>query len=119
MHKQLRRCALSDRDGCCMKTGEQLTDEHTDVTVDNENLEDLYELSPMQQGMFFHSLYAPGSGVYFEQSLLTIEGELDHAAFQRAWQCVVARHSILRTAVLWQGLEKPVQVVYRQLEFEI
>jgi surfactin family lipopeptide synthetase C len=96
--------------------GEQLTNEHT---VGSENLEDLYELSPMQQGMFFHSLYAPASGVYFEQSLLTIEGELDHDAFQRAWQRVVARHSILRTAVLWQGLEKPVQVVYRQLEFEI
>ena len=101
------------------KIDEQPTNKDVHTTPGQENLEDLYELSPMQQGMFFHSLYAPGSGVYLEQSLLTIEGELDHAAFQRAWQRAVDRHSILRTAVLWEGLEKPVQVVYRQLEFEI
>ena len=101
------------------KIDEQPTNKDVHITPGQENLEDLYELSPMQQGMFFHSLYAPGSGVYLEQSLLTIEGELDHAAFQRAWQRAVDRHSILRTAVLWEGLEKPVQVVYRQLEFEI
>src|ERR1043165_5511698 len=101
------------------KIDEQPTNKDVHTTPGHENLEDLYELSPMQQGMFFHSLYAPGSGVYLEQSLLTIEGELDHATFQRAWERIVARHSILRTAVLWQGLEKPVQVVYRQLEFEI
>src|ERR1043165_626695 len=101
------------------KIDEQPPNKDVHITPGQENLEDLYELSPMQQGMFFHSLYAPGSGVYLEQSLLTIEGELDHATFQRAWERIVARHSILRTAVLWQGLEKPVQVVYRQLEFEI
>src|ERR1041385_956051 len=101
------------------KIDEQPTNKDVHITPGQENLEDLYELSPMQQGMFFHSLYAPGSGVYLEQSLLTIEGELDHAAFQRAWQQAVDRHSILPTGVLGQGLEKPVQVVYRQLEFEI
>ena len=50
-----------------------------------ENLEDLYQLSPMQQGMLFHSLYAPHGSVYFEQSLFTIKGELDVAAFEEAW----------------------------------
>ena len=83
------------------------------------NLEDLYELSPMQQGMLFHTLYSPGSGIYFEQSIFTIEGDFDPDAFKRAWRQVVTRHSILRTGFAWQGLEKPVQIVYRNIEIDI
>jgi amino acid adenylation domain-containing protein len=81
-----------------------------------ENLEDLYELSPMQHGMLFHSIYSPDSGVYFEQSLFTIKGELSLGAFEGAWQRVLNRHSILRTAFLWEDLEKPLQAVYRYVE---
>ncbi|HWF87676.1 MAG TPA: condensation domain-containing protein, partial [Pyrinomonadaceae bacterium] len=83
------------------------------------NLEDLYELSPMQQGMLFHTLYAPKLGIYFEQSIFTIEGDFDRAAFQRAWQEVVNRHPILRTGFVWDGLEKPLQFVYRNVNVEI
>jgi hypothetical protein len=84
-----------------------------------ENLEDLYQLSPMQQGMLFHTIYAPESGAYFEQTVFTIKGELDKAAFERAWQRVVKRHSILRTSFLWEDLEKPLQVVYREVSLAI
>src|SRR3954471_12604580 len=81
-----------------------------------ENLEDLYQLSPMQLGMLFHSLEAPETGVYFEQSVFTIEGPLDLSSFERAWQAVINRHSILRSAFLWQNLDSPVQVVHRHLD---
>ena len=84
-----------------------------------ENLEDLYQLSPMQQGMLFHCLFAPEQSVYFEQSLFTIKGELDVAAFAEAWERVVQRHSILRTAFLWEDLEKPLQAVYRQVDLVV
>jgi len=80
-----------------------------------ENLEDIYQLSPMQQGMLFHTLYAPESGAYFEQSLFTIKGELDAAAFERAWQQVIERHSILRTSFVWEELETAQQVVHRHV----
>ena len=83
------------------------------------NLEDLYELSPMQQGMLFHTLYAPRLGIYFEQSIFTIEGDFDRAAFQRAWQQVVNRHPILRTGFVWEGLEKPLQFVYRNVSVRV
>ena len=36
------------------------------------NVEDFYPLSPMQQGMLFHTLYSPNSGVYFEQLTCTL-----------------------------------------------
>src|SRR5437868_8251236 len=83
------------------------------------DLEDLYQLSPMQLGMLFHTLEAPESGVYLEQSVFTIEGLLDTASFERAWQTVINRHSILRSAFLWQNLDSPVQMVHRRLAVSI
>jgi amino acid adenylation domain-containing protein len=80
-----------------------------------QNLEDIYQLSPMQQGMLFHTLLAPESGAYFEQSLFTVKGELEVKSFERAWQTVVDRHSILRSSFLWEELEHPQQVVHRQV----
>jgi hypothetical protein len=84
-----------------------------------ENLEDLHQLSPMQLGMLFHTLEAPETGVYIEQSVFTIEGPLDTASFERAWQAVIDRHSILRSAFLWQNLDSPVQVVHRHLDIAV
>src|SRR5207244_19659 len=84
-----------------------------------DNLEDLYQLSPMQQGMLFHSVYAPGSGVYVSISVYAISGNLDLMAFNRSWQKVIERHAILRTSFLWEDLEKPVQVVHRRVHISI
>jgi amino acid adenylation domain-containing protein/non-ribosomal peptide synthase protein (TIGR01720 family) len=80
-----------------------------------ENIQDIYELSPMQQGLLFHTLAAPNSGVYFEQLSCTLNGNLNIPAFIQAWQQVVDRHPILRTAFYWEGLEQPFQVVYQQV----
>lgn len=82
-----------------------------------ENLEDLYELSPVQQGLLFHTLYEPQSEVYFEQFSFTLQGNLDVSAFKRAWQQVVDRHPILRTCFYWEDLDKPYQVVHKQVKF--
>ena len=87
--------------------------------MNGENIEDIYELSPMQHGLLFHTLAAPNSGVYFEQLSCTLQGNLDIAAFKRAWQKVVERHPILRTAFYWQDLDRPYQVVYRQVDLPI
>ncbi|QYX31921.1 non-ribosomal peptide synthetase [Sphaerospermopsis torques-reginae] len=81
-----------------------------------QSIEDLYELSPMQQGMLFHTLYAPESEVYFEQLLCILSGELNFSAFQKAWEQVVARHSILRSAFFWEEIEKPLQMVSKQVD---
>ncbi|KAA3661228.1 MAG: amino acid adenylation domain-containing protein, partial [Chloroflexi bacterium] len=79
-------------------------------------IEDIYPLSPMQQGMLFHALYAPETGNYHEQNTWNIEGELNVRAFQQAWQAVVNRHSALRTAFAWEELEAPLQIVYQSVE---
>ncbi len=74
-----------------------------------------YPLTPMQQGMLFHSLYAPGSGVYIEQMKIDVDEELDVPSFLRAWHDLVRRHDVLRTGFRWEGLEKPVQDVYKEI----
>jgi hypothetical protein len=80
------------------------------------NIEDIYKLSPMQQGMLFHTLYAPDSEVYREQTSCSLKGNLNVFAFQQAWGQVVQRHPILRTAFYWEELSEPLQVVQRQVE---
>lgn len=94
----------------------------SNISASKRNLEAIYPLSPMQQGMIFHTLYAPESGVYFEQIISTIQGEFDISAFDRAWQRVLDRHSILRTSFVWQGLDRMLQIVHKDvnapLEFE-
>ena len=81
-----------------------------------ENVEDIYPLSPAQQGMLFHDLYAPASGVYCVQLTFTIGGRLDVAAFRRSWQAVLDRHPAMRTAFAWEGLDQPLQVVRKQVD---
>lgn len=83
--------------------------------MNRHNIEAMYPLSPMQQGLLFHSLYAPGSGTYVVQMRCRIQGELDVASFRRSWQTVVHRHSVLRTSFLWEGLEEPLQVVHKRI----
>jgi len=80
------------------------------------SIEEIYPLSPLQKGLLFHTLYAPGAGRYFEQLTCELHGRLDEAAFAETWRLLVARHSILRTAFVWKGQREPVQVVHRTLE---
>ncbi len=74
-------------------------------------LADVYPLSPLQEGMLFHSLLAPDAGVYVVQTACRIRGDLDIQAFDRAFAALMDRHPILRTALAWEGLARPVQAV--------
>ena len=76
-----------------------------------ENVADIYPLSPIQQGMLFHALSAPNTGVYVEQYCCKLQGVLRIPEFQAAWQQVIDRQPVLRTAFLWEGLDEPLQVV--------
>jgi non-ribosomal peptide synthetase component F/thioesterase domain-containing protein/SAM-dependent methyltransferase len=78
-----------------------------------EDIEDVYPLTPMQEGMLFHTLRHPESAVYLQQVAVTYRGALDVDSLREAWQAVVDRHPALRTAFAWQRLDKPVQLVSR------
>ncbi|MFY3699389.1 amino acid adenylation domain-containing protein, partial [Achromobacter xylosoxidans] len=79
-----------------------------------DQVEDVYPLSPTQSGMLFHTLEAPGSGLYVNQLSVPVHG-LDVARLIAAWRAMVARHPVLRTAFLWQeGMTRPLQLVLRE-----
>lgn len=80
----------------------------------DENVEDIYPLTPMQQGMLFHVLLNPRSGEYITQMKWSISsGNFRHANFKAAWAMLIDRHPILRTSFIWEGLSSPVQLVHR------
>jgi len=84
-----------------------------------KNVEDMYPLSPMQQGMLFHILVAPNQGFYHEQLVSTFYCDIQLESFLRSWQKAVERHPVLRTAFVWKTLNKPVQLVHRQVTMDI
>ncbi|MDZ7401244.1 MAG: amino acid adenylation domain-containing protein [candidate division KSB1 bacterium] len=87
--------------------------------MNSNNIIDIYPLSPLQQGMLFHSIYSKGSGEYIEQLTCRFIGPLNLDAFEHAWQKLIDRHSILRTAFVWEGLDEPVQVVHDAVPFRV
>lgn len=74
-------------------------------------IEDVFPLTPVQQGMLYHSLLHPDSAHYQDQQELRLTGRIDVDAFRGAWGDVSARHPLLRGAVVWRGVPQPVHVV--------
>jgi amino acid adenylation domain-containing protein len=83
---------------------------------DERHVADAYPLSPIQQGLLFHSLLERTSKTYFVQLRIVIRGDLRVPDFHRAWQQVVDRHPVLRTSFHHQELPRPLQVVEQQVD---
>jgi tyrocidine synthetase-3 len=82
--------------------------------LDKKNIEDIFALTPMQEGMLLHYLKNPESNHYFEQLFLKISGEINLQLFKKAWDYVVLGNQMLRTFFRWKKLEKSAQVVLKQ-----
>src|ERR1700760_3622546 len=80
-----------------------------------QNVEDIYPLSPLQEGILFHVLLEPGRGAYAVHLKFTINGDFNIAAFKLAWQKVLDRHSVLRSSFVWEKVRKPLQIIRRQV----
>ena len=83
------------------------TDSRDDV------IEDIYPLTALQQGMLFHTRL--DGGEYWAQNGLLLEGVVDLGALRGAWEVVVARHAVLRSTVVWEGVAVPLAVVSRRV----
>jgi amino acid adenylation domain-containing protein len=79
-------------------------------------VEDLYPLTPVQEGMLFHTLADPEAGHYVEQFVCRLRGELDTAALEESWHRLIARHPALRSSIHWSDFDECYQVVHRETD---
>jgi amino acid adenylation domain-containing protein/non-ribosomal peptide synthase protein (TIGR01720 family) len=77
-------------------------------------IDDVYRLSPMQQGLYYHALSEPDSHAYFGQFGYGLKGELDIAKLEEAYRTLVQRHGVLRTVFRNDLAEEPLQVVLKE-----
>lgn len=84
--------------------------------VDPRRIETMYPATPVQRGLIYHSLLAPGEGVYVSHLMNQVRGRLDTAAFRQAWEETLARHEIYRAMLADVGGVEPVLVVLRSVE---
>ena len=83
------------------------------------NIQDIYPLAPLQEGILFHHLMQTEGDSYVTTLLLSFDSEARLHQFTRSLDQVIARHDILRTAVMWEGLLNPVQVVCRKAPLQL
>lgn len=115
-------------DYCCAYGKEEFTPSdftYKDLSVaqvdelsEVHDMEDLYPLSPMQEGMLFHSLLDSESEYYFEQVTYSIKGKLDVVAIENSMNSLMERYDILRTTFLHEGYDRPIQVVLKERKID-
>jgi amino acid adenylation domain-containing protein len=83
------------------------------------NIQDIYPLAPLQEGMLFHHLLQQVGDAYLTRVLMAFESRALLDRFVAAMDEAIARHDMLRTAVHWDGLKEPVQVVWRRAKLDV
>jgi amino acid adenylation domain-containing protein/non-ribosomal peptide synthase protein (TIGR01720 family) len=82
------------------------------------SIQDIYRLTPMQEGMLFHALYDLSSAAYFRQTSFRFKGELERVIVERSLLDLVERYEILRTAFVHEDSAVPLQIVLREAKID-
>ncbi|MDW6002056.1 non-ribosomal peptide synthetase [Vibrio mangrovi] len=89
------------------------------VTGGTANIQDIYPLAPLQEGILYHHILQKDSDPYITPVILTFEQKSRMTHFLTALQAVIQRHDILRTGIVWDGLREAQQVVWRDAPLSV
>ena len=116
---------------CCSLLGRELTPSdftYPGLTIDQVEqleqkyrpypIEDIYTLSPLQEGMLFQWIYEQDSPAYFLQTSYRLHGELDIPLVKESYSRLLRRHQALRALFVHQGVERPIQVILKDKEID-
>ena len=84
------------------------------LMLKKSDIKDIYILSPMQQGMLFHSIIDDNASVYFEQANFSIKGYVDISLFEKSFNYIIEKYDPLRTVFLYEKVNQPLQVVLKK-----
>jgi amino acid adenylation domain-containing protein/non-ribosomal peptide synthase protein (TIGR01720 family) len=88
-------------------------------TWEASQIEDIYPLSLMQEGLLFESLYDADSTAYFVQISYRLKGALLIDNFKHSWYELTRCYAVLRTAFIHENVARPLQVVFKDRMPEI
>ncbi|MBE9913470.1 amino acid adenylation domain-containing protein [Paenibacillus donghaensis] len=83
------------------------------MQIERSNIQDIWPLRPVQEGMLFHYLTGTEEGKYVERLMLGIEGNVANEWFVQAWEHVFQANEVLRSVFRWEKLRKPIQVILK------
>ncbi|HLP61987.1 MAG TPA: amino acid adenylation domain-containing protein, partial [Candidatus Deferrimicrobium sp.] len=116
---------------CCSRERSELTPSdfsYSSLTIEQVELlehkyspyliEDIYTLSPLQEGMLFQWMYEQNSLAYFLQTSYQLRGEFDITLLRESFNQLLQRHQALRALFVHQGVERPIQVILKDKEID-
>jgi tyrocidine synthetase-3 len=86
--------------------------------LNKENIQDIFALTPLQEGMLLYYLKDPQSDYYFEQLSLEISGNIDFDIFEKSWNFVIETNEMLRAVFRWEKVDNPVQIILKEYQLQ-
>ncbi|MCL2426256.1 MAG: amino acid adenylation domain-containing protein [Oscillospiraceae bacterium] len=76
-------------------------------------VEKIYSLTPLQEGMLFHKMMNSDSTSYVVQKSYDIRGKVTPGLFDETLKLLVKRYEVLRTSIIYKGINEPKQAIMK------